>query len=214
MNIWRQIKQSIRVTSSFPILFLPLFAISVLSTILASDALLASLGAGTSLGLNLVILLFLAPPAMGIIIIWDRQIVNKGEIDSSKGLRTLLPKYPLLIGAYLVSWVATILGLFAFLLPGFYIMIKFMFVNQEIILDGEENLEKVLKLSWKQTTGHWLRLFSLTASLMVPLLAIELMTYELPPGVAATISTVLGAALQTWLRYAEAVGLTAEAAEA
>ena len=198
-EIFRVIYNSIRESYYFPILFLPLFVITLVSIVASSDVVVASMGASTSLWVNMMILVLLTPAAMSSTILMDRMISSEKRPNIQETVEAIREKYLLLVGANLVAWSAILLGMFMFVIPGIYLMVKLLFVNQEVMLNEKEDLESVLRSSWNITSGRWFAVFILVISLTGPLIITELLSSTSPSSWAATIQALIGTMLQTWL---------------
>lgn len=199
MEIKNLIRGVFRETGHFPVLFAPIFATSFLNGILASDAMIASMGPGGSLVLRLLILVLLTPLAAGITVMLDRRInsqVKPNVLASFTGVRS---KYFPLIAINFVALIATVLGLFLFIVPGIYLYVKFVFTTQEVLLGGETDLTSALEKSWNHTNNRWGTIFGIILIFEVPLLFFSFSLAGLPPGWGATLSVVVGTAFQTWL---------------
>lgn len=201
MNIDRYelIKTAMRESIQFPILFIPLFITSVLGSVMATDAVIASIGSSMSLWINIVIVTLLSPVAAGIVLLLDRQIAWGQGPDFRGAVREVFPHSVLLITTNLAVWLAVLLGLFLLIIPGIFIYIKLFFVNQEVLLGEAEDVKAVLTDSWNRTTGHGIQLFLVAVIFMAPLVIIQVLSLQLSPSLAATIQVVVGVGLQTWL---------------
>ncbi|MBS3814454.1 hypothetical protein KGY63_03645, partial [Candidatus Bipolaricaulota bacterium] len=155
MELKLLIKKVIRETVSFPVLFAPTFLAYFLNGLLASNRLISILGGGGSLFASLLILALLIPAAAGITIFLDRKI-NSGKYPSLiDSVEEIKPKYLTLVGVNLAANLAAVLGLFLFIIPGIYLLVKFVFVTQEVLLGGKTNLTEALESSWNHTNNLW-----------------------------------------------------------
>lgn len=184
---------------NYPVLFLPMFTVSLVSSVMSSDVVLSVLGNQFGLWFNLLILLALAPPAMGMTIILDRQICSEGNVNLNKAFVTISAAYFPLVGVNLTSWLIIMVGFFFFIIPGIFLLVKFIMINQSFLIGDGQTIEEILRESWSVTGGHLMELFGLIIVLVSPLLLLELFFYRIPPGILATIQVTLGTALQTWL---------------
>lgn len=199
MDIKESIQEVTRETVNFPMLFGPIFITSFLNGILASDAFIRALGAGGSLVLRLMILVLLTPLAAGMTVFLDRMISNQKSPGLAGAFTAVGRKYLPLILINFVALMATVLGLFLFILPGIYLYVKFVFTTQEVLLGGETDLTSALESSWQHTEGRWLTVFKILLVFEIPLLFFSFSLGGLPPGWGATLSVVVGTAFQTWL---------------
>ncbi len=199
MEIRDLIQGVFRETIHFPVLFGPIFVTSFLNGILASDAAIASMGPGGSLVLRLLILVLLTPLSAGITVMLDRRINSQVEPDLLDSFADVRAKYFPLIIINFVALVATVLGLFLFIVPGVYLYVKFVFTTQEVLLGDETDLTSALEKSWNHTTNRWGTIFGIILIFEIPLLFFSFSLAGLPPGWGATLSVVVGTAFQTWL---------------
>lgn len=199
MEIKNLIQGVFRETIHFPALFGPIFVTSFLNGILASDVMISSLGPGGSLFFRLLILLLLTPLAAGITVLLDRRINSQTKPDLLASFAEVRTKYFPLITVNFVALVATVVGLFLFIIPGVYLYVKFIFTTQEVLLEGETDLTSALEKSWNHTTNRWGAIFGIILIFQIPLLFFSFSLAGLPPGWGATLSVVVGTAFQTWL---------------
>ena len=183
----------------YPVLFLPMFVVSLVTSVMSSDVLIGMLGVEFSLWINIFILSALSPPAIGITIILDRQICGESDLNFQRAAVTVLSSYILLLGVNLASWLIITVGLFLFIIPGIYLLVKLIMINQSLFLGEAETLNEILRESWKVSDGHVFEIFSLIMLIISPLLLLEIFFYEIPQGILATIQVTFGTALQTWL---------------
>ncbi|MFW6111630.1 MAG: hypothetical protein ACOC7Z_01280 [Candidatus Bipolaricaulota bacterium] len=199
MELKLLIKKVIGETVSFPVLFAPTFLAYFLNGLLASNRLISALGGGGSLFASLLIFALLIPAAAGITISLDRKI-NSGKypslIDSFEEIK---PKYLTLIGVNLAANLAAVLGLFLFIIPGIYLLVKFVFVSQEVLLGGKTNLQEALESSWNHTNNLWGTVFQIILIFQLPPLIFSLSLTGLPPGWGMTLNIIMFTIAQTWL---------------
>lgn len=199
MKIDELIKRAIRETVNFPILFAPFFVSAFLNTALGSDRALTAFGPGWSIALRILILLLLTPLTSGMTIFLDRNI-HSGEFPNLPGsFDRVRPSYLPLIAVNLVAWTGIVLGFFLFIVPGIYLYVKFIFINQEVLLGRETDVTTVLENSWNLTTNRWGDIFRIILIFEVPLLLISFSLGGLPPGWGATVSLLLTTVFQTWV---------------
>ncbi len=199
MELRELIQGAIKETISFPVLFGPIFVTSFLNGILASDAMITTLGPGGSLIIRLLILLLLTPLAAGITVYLDRMINSQRPPEIMTSFSTVRPRYFPLILINFVALMATVMGLFLFIVPGIYLYVKLVFTTQEVLLGGETDLSTALENSWNHTNNRWGTIFKIVLVFEVPLLFFSFSLGGLPPGWGATLSVVVGTAFQTWL---------------
>lgn len=199
MELRPLIKKVIGETVTFPVLFAPTFIAYFLNGLLASNRLISVLGQGGSLFASLLVFALLIPAAAGITIVLDRKI-NSGKypslIDSVEGIKQ---KYLPLIGVNLAANLAAILGLFLFIIPGVFLLVKFAFVSQEVLLGGKTNLPEALESSWNHTNNLWGTIFRIILIFQLPPLIFSLSLAGLPPGWGMTINVIMFTISQTWL---------------
>lgn len=176
-----------------------MFLVSLITNILSSQAILGALGPRGGLLVNLIILLALSPPAIGTVIVMDRQICGKEDLNLKKALKIVLGSYFILLGVNLTSWVAIMVGFLLFVIPGIFLLFKLIMINQSFFLGESETIEEVLKESWTTTEGHMFEVFNLVMLVVAPLLLLEVLLYAIPPGFLVALQVTLGTALQTWL---------------
>jgi|GEM_PF-4715910 len=194
------IRGVVREGFAFPSIFLPFFLVSLLSSVLTSDLIVSSFGSSFGLILSLAVLLFLTPLSAGLIISLDRQIrFGEGGPNLKEMLEVIRPYYWLLVGTNLLTWLAVFIGVILLIVPGLFLMVKLVFVNQEILLGEKREVESILRGSWDLTAGYWLEIFNLLLLLILPLMAVEALSLNLSPAWIATIRLVVGTAVQTWL---------------
>jgi hypothetical protein len=199
MELRLLIKKVIEETVNFPVLFAPTFLVYLLNGLLASNRLMSVLGQGGSLFASLLVFALLIPAAAGITIFLDRKI-NSGKypslIDSVEDVKT---KYLQLVGVNLAANLAAILGLFLFIIPGVFLLVKFAFVTQEVLLGRKTNLPEALESSWNHTTNLWGTIFRIILIFQLPPLILSLSLAGFPPGWGMTLNVIIFTIAQTWL---------------
>lgn len=198
MNPNNLVKEAVKETFSFPVLFLPIFLLSLFNAILASDIFVGIFGPVASLGITLILLLLFSPLAAGLVILIDRGIQARTDINMVQTMTRVGKKIFLLVGTNAISWIGIFVGFMLFIIPGLYLLIKLIFINQKILLDDERSVEQIFRGSWNLTSGWMIELFTLIALLMFPLLLIQFMVLQFPPQWSATIQTTVGTGFQTW----------------
>ena len=68
--------------------------------------------------------------------------------------------FPPLFAAVLLTAVGVALGLLFFVIPGIYVAVRFFFVPQTVVIDGERGAG-ALRRSWEQVEGFWMRTFGI-----------------------------------------------------
>ena len=92
--------------------------------------------------------------------IWKIMIMHSRgeEIDLSNLFTISFRNFIHYILAYLLSAIATVLGLVFFIVPGIHIALRLMFLAA-FIVDKDQIFDEALKSSWKLTQGSTVKLF-------------------------------------------------------
>ena len=92
--------------------------------------------------------------------IWKIMIMHSRgeEIDLSDLFSISFRNFTHYILAFLLSGIATILGLVCFIIPGIHIGLRLMFLSA-FIVDKDQSFDEALKSSWAITKGSTVKLF-------------------------------------------------------
>lgn len=199
MELKLLIKRVIGETVTFPVLFAPTFLAYFLNGLLASNRLISVLGQGGSLFASLIVFALVIPAAAGITIVLDRKINSEKYPSLIDSVEEVKPKLFPLIGVNLAATLAAIFGLFLFIIPGVFLLVKFVFVSQEVLLGGKTNLSEALESSWNHTTNLWGTIFQIILIFQLPPLIFSFSLAGLPPGWGMTLNMIIFTIAQTWL---------------
>ncbi|WP_419834174.1 hypothetical protein [Endozoicomonas atrinae] len=109
--------------------------------------------------------------------------------------------------SYLIVFVMVMLGFSLYLIPGFYLLYKLMFVEFRVALKGESPMEAI-KASFNQTKGQWSLLFLPFTVLLLTLVSSQsIISYLLMSQENVLLLQVLGGAIEApFMAFAVVVG--------
>ncbi|MDD4894939.1 MAG: hypothetical protein PHW54_06490 [Candidatus Omnitrophica bacterium] len=108
-------------------------------------------------------------------------------------------KYALLFITYILFYIATLIGLILLIIPGFFLLIKLIFVDCGILIENDGVIGS-FKRSWAITKGNWWRLFILTVICYLPVFAILALGNFLPKTTQSILSLLLNSFVFVWLQ--------------
>ncbi|MBA1433619.1 MAG: hypothetical protein FAF04_08570 [Epsilonproteobacteria bacterium] len=108
--------------------------------------------------LNLVLTILTLPIAVGIIILGISRA--RGEEITYKQIFSYFGSYPFLLLGYILVTLFTVLGFLAFIIPGIYLSIAYIY-TLPLIADKNISVWNAMELSRKTVTHQWFRFFGL-----------------------------------------------------
>jgi len=108
--------------------------------------------------LNLILTILTLPIAVGIIILGISRA--RGEVISVKQVFNYFGSYPFLLLGYILVTLFTVLGFLAFIIPGIYLSIAYIY-TLPLIADKNISVWNAMELSRKTVTHQWFRFFGL-----------------------------------------------------
>jgi len=109
--------------------------------------------------LNLIVSIILLPISVGIVLLAVNRA--RGEEIKVSHILTHFGEMPMLIGAYILITLFTILGMIALVIPGIYLGVAYSF-TLALVADKKIGIWEAMELSRKTITKQWFRFFGLT----------------------------------------------------
>lgn len=85
---------------------------------------------------------------------------TRRKLSLSGAAKVVLGKYVTLLISSIVFYIAVIVGVFAFIIPGIFLLIRLLFFEYAILIDNED-VAGSLKKSWRMVKGRWWNVFAL-----------------------------------------------------
>ncbi len=108
--------------------------------------------------LNLIVTILTLPIAVGIVILGISRA--REENLNFKDIFNYFASYPYLLLGYILVTLLTVLGFFALVIPGIYLIIAYTF-TLALIADKQMGVWNAMELSRKTITKQWFRFFGL-----------------------------------------------------
>ncbi|USE35259.1 hypothetical protein [Endozoicomonas sp. SCSIO W0465] len=156
---------------------------------------------------DLFISVLIEPLAMGAAIFFIASRDQGGNLSLYGSLIKSMGIYFQLAISYLIVLVIVMLGFSLYLIPGFYLLYKLMFVEFRVVLKGEPPMEAI-KASFNQTRGQWSLLFLPFTLLLLALTSSQyLIRYLLIDQESVLLLQIMGGILQApFMAFAVVVG--------
>lgn len=111
----------------------------------------------------------------------------KSRVSLSEAVSVSARKFILVLIASIVFALIAGVGLFALIIPGIFLGVKFIFITYAILLD-DEGVANSFKKSWQITGGNWWKIFGLYLILGAPMMIL----FSIASGIAvASVQTAL-----------------------
>ncbi|MDD3087937.1 MAG: hypothetical protein PHP89_05160 [Candidatus Omnitrophica bacterium] len=144
----------------------------------------------------LIVYLLISPYFFSLIMRFVYESIDKkpswGQLNSF-----VLSKYPLILIAHIIYYLACFLGMMLLVVPGVILSIRLLLCDGGILFDNDSAIAS-LKRSWRITRGSWWRLFVLVIGCSLPVILFAFTESLFPKAVYSFIYLLLSIITCVW----------------
>ncbi|OQB13217.1 MAG: hypothetical protein BWY16_00266 [Candidatus Omnitrophica bacterium ADurb.Bin205] len=145
---------------------------------------------------GLIVYLLISPYLFGLIMRFVFESIDK-KPSWNKLNSFVLNKYPLILLAHIIYYLACFVGMMLLVIPGVILSIRLLLCDGGILFDNDSAIVS-LRRSWRITKGSWWRLFVLVLGCSLPVILFAFFESLLPKTVYSFVYLLLSIITCVW----------------